>query len=89
MSGALNFLLKCVAQKKTVSGRGRGAKGIGMGGAKRHKKVVRDSIRGITKQALRRLARRGGVKRISGMVYDEARSMLPHPQFCEHLCHQW
>ena len=31
---------------------------------------------GITKPAIRRLARRGGVKRISSQVYDETRSIL-------------
>lgn len=31
---------------------------------------------GITKPAIRRLARRGGVKRISDLIYDEARSVL-------------
>lgn len=49
-----------------MSGRGKGGKGLGKGGAKRHRKVLRDNIQGITKPAIRRLARRGGVKRISG-----------------------
>ena len=31
---------------------------------------------GITKPAIRRLARRGGVKRISFLVYDETRATL-------------
>mmetsp|Transcript_42972 Transcript_42972/g.97758 ORF Transcript_42972/g.97758 Transcript_42972/m.97758 type:complete len:141 (+) Transcript_42972:378-800(+) len=31
---------------------------------------------GITKPAIRRLARRGGVKRISGLIYEETRSVL-------------
>ena len=31
---------------------------------------------GITKPAIRRLARRGGVKRISGLIYDETRMYL-------------
>ena len=57
-------------------GRGKGAKGLGKGGAKRHRKVLRDNIVGITKPAIRRLARRGGVKRISGMVYEETRIVL-------------
>ena len=52
-------------------GRGKGGKGLGKGGAKRHRKVLRDNIQGITKPAIRRLARRGGVKRISGLVYEE------------------
>ena len=29
-------------------------------------------IQGITKPAIRRLARRGGVKRISGLIYEES-----------------
>ena len=37
---------------------------------------MRDNILGITKPAIRRLARRGGVKRISGLIYDETRSVL-------------
>ena len=59
-----------------MSGRGKGGKGLGKGGAKRHRKVLRDQIHGITKPAIRRLARRGGVKRISGTIYKETRSVL-------------
>ena len=59
-----------------MSGRGKGGKGLGKGGAKRHRKVLRDQIHGITKPAIRRLARRGGVKRISGTIYEETRSVL-------------
>ena len=32
-----------------MSGRGKGGKGLGKGGAKRHRKVLRDNIQGITK----------------------------------------
>jgi len=39
-------------------------------------KVLRDNIQGITKPAIRRLARRGGVKRISGLIYEETRGVL-------------
>ena len=53
-----------------------GGKGLGKGGAKRHRKVLRDNIQGITKPAIRRLARRGGVKRISGLIYEETRGVL-------------
>merc|ERR1712144_36882 len=53
-------------QPDNMGGRGKGGKGLGKGGAKRHRKVLRDNIQGITKPAIRRLARRGGVKRISG-----------------------
>jgi histone H4 len=51
-------------------------KQLGKGGAKRHRKVLRDNIQGITKPAIRRLARRGGVKRISGLIYEETRGVL-------------
>ena len=34
------------------------------------------SSAGITKPAIRRLARRGGVKRISGLIYEETRGVL-------------
>jgi histone H4 len=63
-------------QSTTMSGRGKGGKGLGKGGAKRHRKVLRDNIQGITKPAIRRLARRGGVKRISNTIYEETRGVL-------------
>ncbi|XP_026195938.1 uncharacterized protein LOC113148443 [Anabas testudineus] len=68
----------CSTQQEliTMSGRGKGGKGLGKGGAKRHRKVLRDNIQGITKPAIRRLARRGGVKRISGLIYEETRGVL-------------
>jgi hypothetical protein len=34
-----------------MSGRGKGGKGLGKGGAKRHRKVLRDNIQGITVSA--------------------------------------
>uniref|UniRef100_A0A1I8MAJ5 Histone H4 n=1 Tax=Musca domestica TaxID=7370 RepID=A0A1I8MAJ5_MUSDO len=54
-----------------VTGRSKDGKGLGKGGAKRHRKV-----QGITKPAIRRLTRRGGVKRISGLIYEETRGVL-------------
>ena len=53
-----------------------GKGGKGKAGAKRHRKVLRDNIQGITKPAIRRLARRGGVKRISGLMYEGTRTVL-------------
>merc|ERR1712080_657647 len=67
---------KYYKQIKMVAGqgRGKGAKGLG---SKRHKKrVLRETIQGVTKPAIRRLARRGGVKRISSLIYDETRTVL-------------
>ncbi|XP_056869728.1 histone H4-like [Takifugu flavidus] len=62
---------KCDTAK--TSGRG---KGLRKGGAKRQRKDLRDNIQGITKPAIRRLAHRGGVKRISGLIYEETRGVL-------------
>ncbi|KAL6881182.1 histone-fold-containing protein [Trichoderma novae-zelandiae] len=45
---------------------------LGIAQGKRHRKVLRDTIHGIST----RLARRGGVKRISAMIYDNARAAL-------------
>ena len=59
-----------------MSGRGFGGKALGKGGAIRHRIVLRDNIQGITKPAIRRLARRGGVKRIAGTIYEETRGIL-------------
>ena len=59
-----------------MTGRGKGGKGLGKGGAKRHRKVLKETILGSTKPAIRRLARRGGVKRISSLIYEETRNVL-------------
>ncbi|KAF2744194.1 histone-fold-containing protein [Sporormia fimetaria CBS 119925] len=63
------------ASRASLKGLGLGGKGLGKTG-KRHKKVLRDAVHGVTKGDIRRLARRGGVKRISAMVYDEIRVAL-------------
>ena len=62
---------------------GKGGKGLGKGGVKRHRKVLRDNIQGVTKPAIRRLARRGGVKRINNGIYAETRGVLK--QFLENI----
>jgi histone H4 len=60
-----------------MAGQGKGGKGVGKVGAKRHaRKSQRSTIEGITKPAIRRLARRGGVKRISSFIYDDSRAVL-------------
>lgn len=60
-------------------------KGLGKGGgaAVRHRHIRRANIQGVTKPAIRRLARRGGVKRIAGGVYEETRGVLKI--FLEHI----
>ena len=55
------------------TGKGKSAKSYG---AKRVKRTTKDVILGITKPAIRRLARRGGVKRISALIYDETRMVI-------------
>ncbi len=67
---------------KTGKG-GKAGKGFGKVGAKRNVSKKRDVILGITKPAIRRLARRGGVKRISAMIYEETRTVLK--SFLEHV----
>ena len=61
------------------SGLGRGkAPMSGGGGPKRHlrKERLRDNILGVTAPAIRRLARRGGIKRIDGKIYEATRQVL-------------
>ena len=78
-----------------AKGKGKNTgKGYGKVGAKRHqKKQMRETIMGVTKPAIRRLARRGGVKRISALIYDESRTVLKNflegvvrdsVTYCEH-----
>ena len=48
---------KTLSSKKIImSGWGKGGKGLGKGGAKRHRKVMREKIQGFTKPAISRLA---------------------------------
>ncbi|KAK0666101.1 putative histone H4 [Cercophora samala] len=67
---------KAVTMTKFRGVGGKAPLGSGKTGAKRHRKIVRDTIHGITKPAIRRLARRGGVKRISGAIYEETRGVI-------------
>ncbi|CAB4442678.1 unnamed protein product [Rhizophagus irregularis] len=46
-------------------------KGIGKGGVNLRHKFFRDYVRGIDKPNIRILARRGGFKRIPGIIYEE------------------
>ena len=57
---------------ENMSGKG---KGKGFGKAK-HRSKDKDVLTGITKPAIRRLARRGGVKRISSTIYPQTREVL-------------
>jgi histone H4 len=55
---------------KTVAGAG------GMMKRHQHQRKNRDAIQGVTKPAIKRLARRGGVKRLANGVYEEVRIVL-------------
>merc|ERR1711881_108550 len=65
------------AAKGKSGAKAKFGKYAGKSGAKRiATKSIKQTIMGITKPAIRRLARRGGVKRISSLIYDETRTVL-------------
>ena len=75
-----------VAQGKGVKSTLNGGRVASLGkGGKRHRKVLQDKVDGTSKAAIRRLARRGGVKRLSGLIYEETRGVLK--VFLENLIH--
>ncbi|KAK2746368.1 hypothetical protein FQN57_003250 [Myotisia sp. PD_48] len=51
-------------------------KGIAAHLPRRHTKLLRDNILGITKPAIRRLARRGGVVRMKADIYPTIRQVV-------------
>lgn len=59
-----------------MAGKTGGKVGFGKLGVKRftQSKGNKEALAGVTKPAIRRLARRGGVKRISGNIYNEIRA---------------
>ncbi|CAH3187239.1 unnamed protein product [Porites lobata] len=59
-----------------MSGRGKGGKGLGKGGAKRHRKILRDNIKELPSQRSVVSLAVWGVKRISGLIYEETRGVL-------------
>ena len=62
---------------RLLAGRGKGGgKGKHAPGLKRVRRVLMDAVHGIARAAINRLAKRGGVQRISGMIYKEARGVL-------------
>ncbi|KAF8219740.1 putative histone H4, partial [Tricholoma matsutake] len=56
--------------------------GLGKGSAKCHRKILCDNIQGMPlarldcQPAIHRLVHRGGVKCISGLIYEETRGVL-------------
>jgi histone H4 len=71
---------------RTASRPRMGAKDSGFT-RKRLRRVSKDTIAGITKNDLKRLARRGGVKRMSAGIYYEARMALKAYLRPVHLLH--
>ncbi|KAE9416096.1 hypothetical protein Angca_004076, partial [Angiostrongylus cantonensis] len=59
-----------------MSGRGEGGKALGKGGKKRYHDILGENIQAITKPAIRHLARRGDVRRISELIYEEIHEVL-------------
>ena len=68
-------LALALTRDAAAHGKGLGNDNGGTNSAKRHRKALRHTAQGITTQIIRRLARRGGLRRISGVVY-EARKQL-------------
>ena len=60
-------------KSKNISTQG---KTQGTQGMKKHRKILRDNIQGITKPALQRLCHRAGIKRISGDIYVPLRDNI-------------
>ena len=62
-------------KRMMIGGKGAG-KGRGKGDVQRIRMVLRDTIQEITRPPMCRLARGGGVKHISSLIYDEIRGIL-------------
>ncbi|KAB5572433.1 hypothetical protein GE09DRAFT_1216997 [Coniochaeta sp. 2T2.1] len=73
-----------VVNRSGLGGKGLGKSSLAFGARGTGLKIVTDTIKGISaKPDIRRLARRGGVKRISGMIYEDTRAVLK--QFLENV----
>ena len=80
----MQFISLQVQPTETFGGKGKGGKGksgkmlsLKRGIRKRiFERANKEAILGVSKPAIRRLARRGGVKRISGLMYEESRMVL-------------
>jgi histone H4 len=58
-----------------MSSKAKSSKSLGKG-AKSQRTVLRNNIQGISRPALQRVMRRGGIKRISGLMYEELRDVM-------------
>lgn len=64
----------------------KGYKVVGKGGVKKHRKLLRNIVEGNTKSSVRRLARQGGRKLLSGLIREEVRVVLQ--VFLENVPHK-
>merc|ERR1711991_200197 len=64
-----------MAPAKTATKKAKQPKSASQGDSKRRTKA-KDQSRGVTNGSIRRLARRGGCKRLASNVYEQARQLL-------------
>ena len=67
------------ASSSVPRGIGKGGKGLGKAGAKRFNKKHKydtDPLLALTKGKIRQICQRSGIKRISGLVYEEIRKVV-------------
>ena len=70
-------VMRTKAALQVTGGQGKGGgKGKHVPGLKRVRRVLIDTVHGIARAAINRLTKRGGVQRISGMIYEESRGVL-------------
>lgn len=69
-------LASAIRKVHKVQGGKRHLGHLGKQQAKRYGRPKKDPLEGITKPALRRLCRKAGIKRISGLTYEECRVIL-------------
>ena len=67
---AINNVISAIKSKKAKTTYARNYK------SKKKRKIITNLKIGISNRAIRRLARRGGVKRISELIYEETKSIL-------------
>ena len=77
------FLTHSLSRQEAITVRGIGGKGLGKGGAKHDMKILRDNIQSSTKPVMHHRAWRGGVKHVSGLIYEETRGV--HKVTCSGL----
>jgi hypothetical protein len=63
------------------SGRGCGGKGLGTGGGKKHRKVLRNNIQGLETRRLAELASEAEITRICSLIFLEALVSPPPKTF--------